>query len=67
MNPTSSPNNDGFTVYFYLSCWDTIKDNMCAFVTNSLQGGYIPRNINFTILVLIPKIPEARSIIGQCA
>lgn len=62
MNPASSPGNDGFTGYFYNSCWEIIQDDLCAFILDYFKGAYIPDEISATTLILIPKVPAARQL-----
>lgn len=62
LSPTSSPGNDGFTGYFYQSCWEIIHDDVMAFVLDFFKGAYIQRDINITTLVLIPKTTAPRQL-----
>lgn len=62
MNPASSPGNDEYTGYFYTACWETIRDDLCAFVHDFFKGAYVSREISASILILIPKISEARHL-----
>lgn len=34
MNPASSPRHDGFIGYFYLTCWDITKADLCDFLVD---------------------------------
>lgn len=62
LNPDSAPGNDGFTGHFYRACWDTIKTDVYEVVVDFFRGGYLPRTITDTSLVLIPKVQDASSI-----
>lgn len=62
LNPDSAPGNDGFTGHFYRACWDTIKTDVYEVVVDFFRGGYLPRTITDTSIVLIPKVQDASSI-----
>lgn len=62
MNANSAPGNDGYTGHFYIACWEIIKTDVCAFVKDFFLGAYIPKEVNSTTLVLIPKVEHARNI-----
>lgn len=62
MNPSRSPGIDGFTGYFYSACWDIIHANMYRFIVDFFKRAYIPKEVSATTLILIPKIPDARTL-----
>lgn len=62
MSPSSSPGIDGFTGYFYSACWDIIHADMYRFIVDFFKGAYIPKEVSATTLILIPKIPCARTL-----
>lgn len=62
MNPSSSPGTDGFTGFFYQSCWDIIRDDVYAFVLDFFKGAYLPSDISIATLVLIPKVTAPRQM-----
>lgn len=62
LSPSSSPETDGFTGYFYQLCWDIIKGDVVAFVIDFFKGAYLPRDISITTLVLLPKTNNPRQL-----
>lgn len=62
LNPSSSPGNDGFTGYFYRSCWEIIQADVYAFIVDFFKGAYLPRPISATTLVLLPKMNAPRQL-----
>ncbi|KAL9663483.1 hypothetical protein QQ045_018870 [Rhodiola kirilowii] len=62
MGLSSAPGPDGFTGQFFLSCWDIVRDDVMKAMIGFFQGMQIPKSISSTLLVLIPKVPQASSI-----
>lgn len=62
MNANGAPANDGYTGSFYITCWDIIKTDLCAFIRDFFQGAYIPKEISSTTLILLPKVEHARNM-----
>lgn len=63
MAPYKAPSLDGFQATFYQKTWDVMGDDIFNFVFSILYGTPIPRKLNETLLVLIPKVshPELAS------
>lgn len=57
-----APGPDGFGVEFFKSNWDLVGPLMVEAVKDFFVTGRLLREINSTILVLIPKIPNATSV-----
>lgn len=55
MAKDKSPGPDGFTMCFYHTCWDIIKDDLMKVFFEFFQSGIINIGVNATFLVLIPK------------
>lgn len=55
MHPGKSPGPDGLPAMFYKKFWDLIGDDVCEVVLNFLNNGFLPKEINFTHVALIPK------------
>ena len=49
----SSP--DGFTIDFFQSCWELVKEETWAVVDESKRMGRVLKDFNSTFLTLIPK------------
>lgn len=58
--------NDGFTGYFYRSCWDIFQGDSYGLVINFFKGTYLPRDISATTLVLILKTQNAPHVGDFC-
>lgn len=63
LSPDSAPGPDGFSGYFLTSCWDIIKGDVVAAVTGFFSGHPIPRAINSSLIVLIPKNEDPNFLI----
>src|SRR4051812_36548527 len=55
MKKNASPGPDGFNVSFYLSAWSWIGDDVTTLVQTFYRTGIVPRYLNDTHIVLIPK------------
>lgn len=62
LNPLSASGNDGFIGYFFIHYWEVIKMDVMEFVVDFFKGGYLPRSIMDTMLILLPKTQYARQI-----
>lgn len=56
MSPIKSPGPDGFPVLFFQKFWGTIGPNVISRVLEFLNEKKLPAPINFTFVVLIPKV-----------
>ncbi|XP_012850113.1 PREDICTED: uncharacterized protein LOC105969887 [Erythranthe guttata] len=66
LNPLSTLGNDGFTGHFYAACWEIIKYDINNFIGDFFCGGYMFKETNRTILVLLPKTESTRNIADYC-
>lgn len=57
-----SPGPDGFHPIFYQMCWDKVGELVCSLILNSFQGNLMPKNLNNTLICLIPKVYNPESI-----
>ena len=56
MHPCKSSDPDGFPALFYKNYWSFVGDDICEVVLSFLNDGYMLDGINYTHVVLIPKI-----------
>ena len=55
MEKGKAPGSDGFTVDFFQSCWDLIKEEIWEVVEESRNTRQVLTSFNATFLSLIPK------------
>ncbi|XP_026459807.1 uncharacterized protein LOC113360516 [Papaver somniferum] len=55
MDPESAPGPDGFSGIFYRRCWEIIKEDLVEAIQFSWRRKFIPKGINSSFLVLLPK------------
>jgi hypothetical protein len=69
-----APGPDGFSFLFYQSFWDVIKTDFMALVRDFEAGTLDVSRLNYAIITLIPKEPNARDMkkfrpisLGNCS
>ena len=62
MHPSKSPGPDGMSCLFFQKIWHIINEDVVGAVLSVLHSGHVLRKINFTHVVLIPKINDPRSV-----
>lgn len=62
MGPFKAPGIDGLHVVFFQSQWDNIGGSVCRFVKDVFLNPAHIREVNQTLLVLIPKVDNPESI-----
>jgi hypothetical protein len=55
LNGDKAPGPDGFTLAFYQSCWDVIKEDVLLMFNEFANYGRFVRSLNASFIVLIPK------------
>lgn len=55
MDGEKSPGSDGFTLAFYKSRWDVIKQDLRSVFNEFHEKGTLNMSINSTFIALIPK------------
>jgi hypothetical protein len=55
MNLDKAPGPDGFTVHFYLLCWNIVKRDLVRMVQYVQKSARMGGNINSSFLALVPK------------
>ncbi|XP_061999168.1 uncharacterized protein LOC133716477 [Rosa rugosa] len=58
MYPTKSPGPDGMPPLFFQHYWETIGLEVTEAVQNFVHSGQLLKQINFTHICLIPKVPH---------
>lgn len=62
MRPTKVPGLDGMNALFYQNCWHIVGDDVTAVVLDFLNSSLMLPKINYTDIVLIPKIKLLKRI-----
>lgn len=57
-----APGPDGYQAIFYHKYWDTIGNSFCNLIQDCFTNKMIPRDMNCTNIVLIPKVTNPESI-----
>jgi len=56
MGPTKAPGSNGMNALFYHKFWHVVGDDMIAAILDFLNSGNMNLDINYTHIVLIPKV-----------
>ena len=56
-----APGPDGYSSFFYKQAWDVIGGDVCAVVHNFFHSGSLLKQVNHSIIVLVPKSAHASS------
>ncbi|XP_059431505.1 uncharacterized protein LOC132165008 [Corylus avellana] len=62
MAPLKAPGPDGFPAEFFQKNWHIVGKDICNAILESLQSGSMPEFLNFTHIVLIPKLKNPSSV-----
>jgi hypothetical protein len=62
MNPSKAPGPNGFLASFFQKAWPVIGDDFCAAILEFFMFGKLLREVNFTIITLIPKKKHASTM-----
>lgn len=61
MSDLKAPRPDGYPVLFYKQLWPTIGEDVIKAVTSFFTIGFMPREVNCSLIMLIPKITNPSS------
>ncbi|GJW60131.1 uncharacterized protein Tco_0109466 [Tanacetum coccineum] len=56
MSDDKAPGPDGFTAAFFKKAWDIVGDNFSCAIRDFFSNGKLLREVNHTIIALIPKV-----------
>ena len=62
MQDLKAPGPDGFPVLFYKEYWHIVGESVTQAVTSFFEVGRLPKEVNSSLIVLIPKIPNPSSV-----
>jgi len=62
LNGDGAPGPDGFGSHFYQTFWDIVGADLVNSILEFFLEGRLPANINSNMIVLIPKVPGAKSM-----
>jgi exonuclease III len=62
MHPSKSPGPDGMSCFFFQKYWHILGDNITQAVLSFLSSGHLLKKINYTHIVLIPKIKNPQQV-----
>lgn len=71
MHPSKAPGEDGLTPLYFQHYWNLIGSDVCNAISHFFKEGRMLRNINHTVISLIPKVKEVITMkdlspIGLC-
>ena len=62
MKKNKAPGPDGFTVDFFLHCWDILGTDFCSAIHDFFNTGQMLKGFNSTLISLIPKHKNSSSM-----
>ena len=62
IDDSKAPGPDGFSSWFFKAPWDIIGSEVCDAVSSFFESGSMLREINCTIIALVPKVPNPGSM-----
>ncbi|XP_024196036.1 uncharacterized protein LOC112199223 [Rosa chinensis] len=62
MHPYKAPRPDGMSPFFFQKYWDLVGSEVCHAVISLLTTKDMPQGLNFTHVVLIPKVKEVQTM-----
>ena len=62
MGPTKAPGPDGMNALFYQTFWHIVGIDVVVAVLDFMHSGTMPFDINYTHIVLIPKVKSPENL-----
>ena len=62
MHPSKSLSPDSMSPFFFQKYWNIVRSDIIETVFSVLNSGHFLRKMNYTHIVLIPKINETKTI-----
>ena len=62
IDDSKAPGPDGFSSRFFKAAWGIIGNDVCAAVSSFFESGSMLREINCTVIALVPKVPNPGSM-----
>ena len=62
IDDAKAPGPDGFSSLFFKRAWSIVGSEVCDAVTDFFSSGCLLREINCTIIALVPKVPNPSSM-----
>ena len=62
MQDQKAPSPDGFSALFYKQLWPTVGNDLVKAVSSFFTRGTMPKEVNCSLIVLIPKISNLTSV-----
>ncbi|GLT60154.1 hypothetical protein SLA2020_329350 [Shorea laevis] len=66
MDPYKAPGDDGFQPIFFQANWDIIGASVCSFIKTAFQQGSFDKDLNITLLCIIPKVEHPERLNQLC-
>ncbi|KAJ9536519.1 hypothetical protein OSB04_un000271 [Centaurea solstitialis] len=57
-----APGSDGFSSRFFKAAWEVVGNDVCISINNFFYNGRLLKELNHTLICLLPKIPNATSV-----
>ncbi|KAM1310088.1 hypothetical protein ACFX15_006490 [Malus domestica] len=62
MDPHTAPGPDGLSYLFFQKFWDVVGNDVIAAVKSFLTSGCILKQLNYSTVSLIPKVPKPKNM-----